>query len=607
MPGLSGRRSAALAGLLVATIIALPACQADLPSPTPTRGLSSASPQSALPGPEIDLTRSSYKAEVGKDGGSAVIGSWEQANQFNPYYLGQGTERAVAATAWATLVTVSHDHRYLPDLAAAVPTVDNGGVMLPGEGGDAMTVSWTLREGLKWSDGEALTCDDFKYAWEWVLDGNNFGVVTAGFEDIENLDCKSDTEMVWHFGLVYEGYLTLMTAPLPRHFLGAIPMDQQTQGVGFRPDEVAKLPVSGPFRFESVTPATELRMAKNPNYTSPGTASPAHLDSLTFRWYADPAALIAAYRTGKVDVATGLAIDDLAGLADLGDAVLSRPSLTYETLRPNWSQDSCSIGDAVRNRGDGCPMADTAVRQAVALAIDRPAIVGGTVGGIVQVAGTNVDPQAWFYDEQPAPAFDPAEARQILEGSGWTDPDADGIREKDGLEARIEVCTTDRQARLDTVALVAARLKDVGIEATLKVAAPDDMFATFDRSGSRTPCALERGHFDLALHSLSSSIDPRDYYFKYHSSQFEPDGQNDASVNNVGIDVALETAKGTVHPAVIRDAMIEFQEIYVEQTVEIPLYFIPSVEVHAAKLGNVVGSSPLGGATWNAADWFVRG
>jgi ABC-type transport system substrate-binding protein len=133
------------------------------------------------------------------------------------------------------------------------------------------------------------------------------------------------------------------------------------------------------------------------------------------------------------------------------------------------------------------------------------------------------------------------------------------------------------------------------------------MFATYDRSGTATPCALQRGNFDLALHSLTASIDPRDYYFKYHSSQFEPDGQNDARINNVGIDVALETVGSSVHPAVIRDAMIEFQEIYVEQVVEIPMYVSETVELRAPKIGNVVGGSPLGGATWNVADWFVKG
>ncbi len=52
--------------------------------------------------------------------------------------------------------------------------------MTLGQNGDAMTVTWKLRDGLKWSDGEPLTCDDFKYAWEWVMDKDNTGVVHDG-------------------------------------------------------------------------------------------------------------------------------------------------------------------------------------------------------------------------------------------------------------------------------------------------------------------------------------------------------------------------------------------------------------------------------------------
>ena len=70
----------------------------------------------------------------------------------------------MASAVWSTLVVFTNDYRYAPDLATSVPTLDNGGVKAPGDGGDAMTVTWTLRDGLKWSDGQPLTCDDFKYA-----------------------------------------------------------------------------------------------------------------------------------------------------------------------------------------------------------------------------------------------------------------------------------------------------------------------------------------------------------------------------------------------------------------------------------------------------------
>ena len=66
---------------------------------------------------------------------------------------------------------------------------------------------------------------------------------TAGFEDIKTFECKSDTEMVWHFSKIYEGYITLLVSPLPRHFLEKITMKDQVAGAGFRPAEIAKLAI----------------------------------------------------------------------------------------------------------------------------------------------------------------------------------------------------------------------------------------------------------------------------------------------------------------------------------------------------------------------------
>ncbi len=96
-----------------------------------------------------------------------------------------------------------------------------------------MTVTWKLRDGLKWSDGEPLTCDDFKYAWEWVLDKDNTAI-RAGWENIKDFECASDTDMIWHFDAIYEGYLTLAVAPLPRHYLKDIPIADQVKGAGLR-------------------------------------------------------------------------------------------------------------------------------------------------------------------------------------------------------------------------------------------------------------------------------------------------------------------------------------------------------------------------------------
>jgi peptide/nickel transport system substrate-binding protein len=613
-----------LVGLFAGAMIVLAACgTAASPSPSASTAAPTTAPASEDPGTSaapsdagtIDLTNTTYEPEAGTDGGSIIIGDWQEANQFNPFYLSQVTEANVASAAWATLVVFTHDYRYAPDLATEVPTVDNGGVVAPGEDGDAMTVTWNLRPDLKWSDGEPLTCDDFLYAFEWVMDEENVGVITTGFEDISEFECASDTEMIWHFDVIYEGYITLMTAPLPRHYLGDIPIAEQVNGAGFRADEVADLPVSGAFKFESVTPQQELRLARNDNYTSFSTGEPAHLDNLIWKWYGDADLMIAGFKAGEVDFATDLQDSDIPKVQDLGDQVSAIPALLYEFLRPNWSEGpfdpetktgGCSRNPAVADRGEGCPMADPAMREAVAFAIDKNEINTRLLGGTVQVANTNISPGAWFFADQSPATFDPEQAKTILEDAGWTDADGDGIREKDGLKAKIELCTTTRQVRIDTLALVANWLKDVGIEGVSNAVDATAIFADYNEATADTPCALSVSNFDLAEHAFSSSIDPLGNYFSYHSSQFEPDGANDAQVVDTGIDAALDTVKNSVDFAVIKDAMAEFQKIYVEKTVEIPLYYRKNVELVGPKLGNFFANPTQAGPTWNAVDWFVN-
>jgi len=587
--------------------------------PTATSAPSAAPGASASPSPAtdvIDLFTTGYAPADGPDGGLAVIGDWQEATQFNPFYLTQVTEANVASAAWATLTILTHDYKFAPDLAQTIPTLDNGGVKVPGDNGDAMTVTWKLRDGLKWSDGEPLTCDDFRYAWEWVLDPENVGVVTLGYSDITDWACPSATDMVLHFKAIYEGYITLAIAPLPRHALGKIPVAEQVKGTGFRPDEIASLPVSGAFKFESVTAGAELRMAKNPNYTSWKTGRPARLDGLVFKWYGDPDAMIAGFKAGEVDIATDLQDSDMPKVADLGDQVSAIQSLTYEFLRPNWSNvdavdtklgvGGCSKNPSVADRGNGCPMADPAMRQAVAYAVNKDEINGRLLGGLAQVANTFVSPQAWFYSDQPPVAYDPAKAKEVLDAAGWKDTNGDGIREKDGITAKIELCTTTRQVRQDTLALVSAWLKEVGIDSVVNPVDATSIFADYNESTIDTPCVLSHGNFDLALHAFTSSIDPLGNYFSYHSTQFNPDGVNNASVSDPAIDASLDEVRNSVDFPVIKAAMAKFQALYLEKTVEVPLYYRKQVDLHGPRLGNFVGNPTQAGPTWNVVDWFVN-
>jgi peptide/nickel transport system substrate-binding protein len=592
---------------------------------------------SACGGTASPVGESSYKPGEGKAGGTLVFGDWQEALTFNPAYIGQVTEFNVVMATQAGLTGMTPDLKYVPDMASVVPTVENELAVEPGLDGDAMTVTWKLRDGLKWSDGVAITCADFVYSHNWVLsrdeNGNKIPSVdaegkpvvddkgepvyvtqplsTLGYDEIDSIECASDTEMVFHYGEIYEGYLGGISV-YPKHYFSQFSIEDMIQGAGFTTSDLPNVPVSGPFKFASATPGAELRLARNENYTSALTGKAALLDEIVFKWYASAETMIAGFRAGEIDIATDLNDADIASVADLGfyedgGAVSAIASTTYEFLRPNHSATSCSKNPAVADRGTGCPAADPAVRKAIAQAVNKAEINERLLGNNAQIAATNISPVAYYFDATAkAPVFDIEAAKATLEAAGWV-AGADGVREKDGLKLKIELCTTTRQVRQDTLALVAATLKEAGFATVISpVDASTQIFAFYTEATPETPCNLAHGNFDVAMHAFSSSVDPLGNYATYHSSQFEPTGGNDAQVSNAELDAALETVKSTIDFAEVAKAMKTFQQIYVGQTIEIPLFYRKAVELVAVNVGNFVAHPTLSGPLWNAVDLYIK-
>ena len=606
-----------LTGVLASAMFVFAACQgAASPSPSgpPATGAStppaggSEAPSGSAPAGTPDLFGTTYKTDrkPGASGGQVIFADWQEATEFNFYYQGQVTEANLSAATQGGLVAVTNDFKYAPDQATEIPTLANGGVKVPGDGGDAMTVTWKLRPDLKWSDGQALTCDDYKYTQDWIMDKDNTGLFggRSGYEDVKKFDCADPQTIVLHFGKIYEGYLGMYGVPLPKHYLSGISMKDQVAHKGMGAKDMPKVPVSGPFKYESVTPGTEIRLVRNDNYANPWDGKPALLDGLVFKWYGDADAMIAGYKSGDFDIGTDLNNADLPKVQDLGDQVNVLDSLTYEFLRPNWSKDTCSPN--VKDRGTGCPVSDPAIREAVRWAVNKEEINTRLLGGLAALGFTNVSPFAWFYSDPPTYKFDPEKAKSVLDAAGWV-AGADGIRSKNGLKAKIELCTTTRQVRQDTLALVSSYLKAVGIDSTVNAVSPADIFATYNEATDQTPCALSKSHYDIAEHAFSVPLDPLSNYSTYHSSQLEPNGGNDGAIVDTDVDAVLDGVKGSVDFAKIKELMGNWQKIYVDKTIEIPLYFRKEVTLVQSKVKGFTGNPTSAGPTWNAYDWSLAG
>jgi len=385
---------------------------------------------------------------------------------------------------------------------------------------------------------------------------------------------------------------------MPKHYIETIPVKDQVTGAGWAATDMPNVPVSGPFKYASITPGQELRLARNDSYQNPITGETAYLDEVVWKWYGDADAMIAGYRAGETDYVSDLADADLPKVLDLGDQVQALPALQYEFFRPQWGTKA----DGVQS-----PMHDLAMRVALQYAVDKDGINERLMGGLATIAYTNVSPNAWYYDPNVEQRkFDLDKAAQVLEAGGWI-VGADGVREKGGQRAEILLCTTTRQLRQDTLALVAADLNKIGVKATVQAVSAADIFATYNEGTNETPCNLSRHvGWDVALHTFSVPLSPNSNYPVYHSTQVAPTGQNDGQVNVPELDKILDDLKTTADFAKGLALMQEFQKIYVDEAVEVPLYFRKDVNIVQPYVKNWFGNPTSVGHTWNAADWFIQ-
>jgi peptide/nickel transport system substrate-binding protein len=169
------------------------------------------------------LFGTTYKPAPGTSGGTLVMGDWQPPAQLNLFYSGNTSNDAMSP-ALRALVTISTDGKYVPDLAASIPTVANGGVVITG---NTFTITISLKPGLQWSDGQPLTMNDLAYTWQWANDPAQSGCTLcgSGYPDISAIDVSSDgLTATIHFKDLYSGWLGWLTHPiLPAHYFKTIP------------------------------------------------------------------------------------------------------------------------------------------------------------------------------------------------------------------------------------------------------------------------------------------------------------------------------------------------------------------------------------------------
>jgi peptide/nickel transport system substrate-binding protein len=219
---------------------------------------------------------------------------------------------------------------------------------------------------------------------------------------------------------------------------------------------------TGPFRFDSLTPGSEIRLLKNAGYQlAPANAAhsgPAYVDRLTFSNVPEQLTRVAALQSGQVQVADLIPSQNIAEFKADPDFVF----LEKEMLDTNY---------ALQLNGSKAPWDDTDIRKAVKLSLDIDLIVRVIYLGTIERAWSPLSHNLFGSAEQELTGSlqpDPAQAIAILNAKGWQ-PGPDGVRVKDGKRLTISLLDTqgNREQRLDVMQLVRHQLAASGIELTV--------------------------------------------------------------------------------------------------------------------------------------------
>lgn len=500
-------------------------------------------------------------------GGTMVMGYSEAPGpNLNPYTgAGYAIFHPWQQPFLQGLVAWSPEGEPVPSLAVEVPSLENGGVSE-----DGTTITYKLREGVKWADGEPFTCDDVQFTVEALQNPENILHSAEGVEYVEEVQCPDDLTAVFTLSEYYAPWVTVPELILPEHVLGQYP---NMNDVPWNSKPFG----TGPFMVTEHTPDYEIVFEPNSYYWEEGQP---YLDKFVMLFITDASVGLERFASGEIDAYYYVEEDNL-------HQVYAFPEGSYELIRPQGNDYgyvylnlSPSSGPNMGDPDYPNPLlGDIKVRQAVEYAIDKQAICD-TIRN-----GESFPIEAYVYVGQFAPdlephPFDSDKAKELLEEAGWSDTNGDGIREchgcangEEGQDASLKlVGPAELKGPILMMQYIQDVLKNVGIDSEVEAVGVSLLWAPKEAGGVFTT-----GAFDIAWSGDKCTHDPQGQLFRdFHSSGADcpnlPWCTNWSRYVSPDMDSLLEAAATEIDPDERKDILDQIWQLAYDDVPQINIY-----------------------------------
>jgi peptide/nickel transport system substrate-binding protein len=429
---------------------------------------------------------------------------------------------------------------------------------------DGLTWTYTLREGLEWSDGEPLTADDVAYTINRSRDEEWFN----HFATTANLEATAIDDVTLEIvSSVPDPKLPTMDVYIvPQHIYEDISADEL--GTYEATDGVA----SGPYSLTELNRGQDWIMEANPSYWGWQGQDP-YVDRIIYRLFTNPDAMVTALEQGEIDAAHTIPSSSFERLESTEDIV------AVEGQQGGF--DELALNAGAGGIGDGHPaLQDLAVRQAIAHAVDKETIVSRVLNGLGEPAeamSPSPDP-AWTPEIEDPYEFDLDQANQILDEAGYEDTDGNGVREMPGggdeLRFRWAI-RTESEISQPIYELVSGSLAEIGIETEVE-----------SYNDTQLGPVIGRGNWDMFVWGWTPFVDPDPQlsYFQCNQVSTNPDEPldyyNDANWCSEEYDALYEEQNQELDRERREEIVHEMLTLFYEDAAYVVLDYSPDLQAY---------------------------
>jgi peptide/nickel transport system substrate-binding protein len=528
--------------------------------------------------------RAAYKPAKAGGGGPLKLLFWQAPTLINPHFAVGTKDQEGSRIFYEPLAAWDGEGNLVPILAAAIPSRENGGVAA-----DGRSVTWRLKPGVKWHDGQPFGADDVVFNWEYAANPATAATTAGSYKDIkvEKIDDLT-VRVVFREPTPFwaDAYVSTVGMIIPRHLFKDYVGDKSRDA----PANLAPVG-TGAYRFAEFRPGDIIRGVRNPDYHVPNRP---YFDTIEMKGGGDAvSAARAVLQTGEYDYAWNMQVEDEI-LKRLEAEGKGRIEMYYggnvEFIQLNATDPWTEVdGERASIKTQHPAFSDPAVRKAMNLLVNRAAVQQFIYGRTGRATANILNGPDRFRSPNTRFSFDADAAAQILEEAGWK-KGGDGIRAKDGKRLKFVYQTSINAPRQKTQAIIKQAAQKAGIEMELK-SIPGSVFFSSDVAN---PDTYPHFYADMQMYTWNmTQADPGVFMLQYVSWEVATkenkwQGRNVSRIRNAEADACYRAAQGELDLVKRAAQFIRMNDIVVAENV-LPLLHRAQVSAVAGKLRTVQG------------------